>query len=374
MPETPVPEDQAGAAGDPADEGGPTQDPVEGRRVRASRDGAGPSALDGADEGNGAGGHGDDVHGAADGAGTYVPGAPSEPAEGGQGGRDAGGEPSPEDGGGAVTRPGMEGEGPEVPAIAIPTAVQTVEPGLSEEELKERDRVRIEDLLEGLTGDDIEELKKKRRKAEKEMLRFMEKRNSLNLEAKRWSGVRDEYNAKVRDLLQQASGHKHKRDETNREVRESKDARYTYNTMVKDLDHEIRALKKKLLPKDADSLAKLKREQRGLEFKQMTSVLTAEKERDLVNMLAAVTARIREIEQVVEQNEEIKAKKQALIDAKEKAEEAHRKVSHLADVAQVEHDTMIELYSKIDELREVADSAQEKFVEAKTQADEAHAN
>ena len=219
---------------------------------------------------------------------------------------------------------------------------------------------------------EIEDLKRKRRKAEKEMLKHMDRRNQLNQEAKRWSGIRDEYNAKVRELLHQASAHKAQRDDANHDVREAKEVRHTYNIKVKELDQDIRALKRELLPRDAESLVKLKKEQRGLEFKQMTSVLSADKEKDLIGALSSVTLRIREIEKVVEENVEIRTMKEELIEAKEKAEEAHRKVSVLADAAQVEHDQMIELYSQIDELREVADNAQEKFVEAKTSADEEH--
>lgn len=220
----------------------------------------------------------------------------------------------------------------------------------------------------------IDELRKKRRRVEKEVQKYLEKRNRLNKESKYWSEIRDRYNAEVRALLSEAGTHKAKRDEINEMVKKAKDERSQYNRRVRELEDQLRELKHRLLPRDGVSLRRMKRELKILEFKQMTTVLSPEKERELVNHMARLSEQIREKEKILDENEEIRRLKAELMEMRERAEAAHKRVGQLADLAQVEHDKMIELYNQIDEKRRIADDAQEKFVHAKIAADEAHKN
>jgi uncharacterized coiled-coil DUF342 family protein len=61
-------------------------------------------------------------------------------------------------------------------------------------------------------------------------------------------------------------------------------------------------------------------------------------------------------------------------ETKQKAEDAHKKVSEYADSAQIKHDAMSKLYEEGDGFRREADKAQQEFVRAKLAADEAHKN
>ena len=59
-------------------------------------------------------------------------------------------------------------------------------------------------------------------------------------------------------------------------------------------------------------------------------------------------------------------------EAKDKAEYFHKTVSVLAEEAQTEHDLMMSLYDRADEVRQQADDFQAKFVDVKVRADEEH--
>ena len=78
------------------------------------------------------------------------------------------------------------------------------------------------------------------------------------------------------------------------------------------------------------------------------------------------------MEREIEQFAEVKMAEKDAREAKDNAETYHRKVSELAEKAQVEHDAMLKLYDEADSLRKEADAAQEEFIKAKLAADEQH--
>ena len=102
----------------------------------------------------------------------------------------------------------------------------------------------------------------------------------------------------------------------------------------------------------------------------MTSVLTSEKERELVEMLGRLQDEIKEREMILEKNTEIQAAIKEMMEVKRSAEGQHEKVGKLADTAQKEHDQMIKLYEDAHEFRKDADKSQEEFIKAKLEADE----
>src|SRR5256885_15280066 len=64
--------------------------------------------------------------------------------------------------------------------------------------------------------------------------------------------------------------------------------------------------------------------------------------------------------------------KEELKTARDLAEDAHKRVSELAEKAQAEHDQMTVLYEQGDGLRREADKGQEEFIKTKKLADEGH--
>lgn len=220
----------------------------------------------------------------------------------------------------------------------------------------------------------LEDLEEQRNKLNKKAEQYRRRRDRLNNTARKWADRRDKYNAISRENIEKAHAHRKERDKLNDHVRKAKEEREKLNKKVSESQTKLASLKRKHLPKDGVTIEKLRREVRNLEFKQMTSVLSVEKEREILDVMADVQSKIREREKLLEGNKEIQEIMKARNEAKQKAEEAHKNVSEYAERAQEEHDAMTKFYEEGDSLRKEADKSQQEFVKAKLAADEAHKN
>ncbi len=232
----------------------------------------------------------------------------------------------------------------------------------------EREKVEMPSDTEQL----IKELEAKRDKLNVRADEHRHRRDKLNEETKRFAERRDLLNDRVKKLLRDANEHKERRNALNEQVRAAKALREELNKRANEAAERLNALRRERMPRDGNQLGKLKKELRALEFKQMTTVLTPEKEKELIAALSRLHAMINEKERAFEQNEEVRG---AIIEAnktREEAEAQHALVGRLADEAQREHDAMVELYEESDALRKEADMVQEQFVRSKTAADEEH--
>jgi uncharacterized coiled-coil DUF342 family protein len=219
----------------------------------------------------------------------------------------------------------------------------------------------------------LEALEDKRNKLNSEAEAHRKKRDRLNQETKQYAEKRDLLNAQVKKLLQEANRFKEKRDELNGKVRSEKAVRESLTKAYNDLKVQLDKVRKARAPSsDEISVSRLKKELHALEFKQMTSVLEADKERDLVERISQIKKQIESKEKELEGSEEMRELLASVKDAKAKMDECHKKVNEYADLAQKEHDAMIERFNSSDKLRREADHAQEEFVESKMKADEEH--
>jgi uncharacterized coiled-coil DUF342 family protein len=220
----------------------------------------------------------------------------------------------------------------------------------------------------------LEDLEEQRTKLNKKAEQYRRKRDKLNSTARKWADRRDKLNGESRENIEKANGHRKKRDKLNEQVKSAKGEREKWNRKVSESQARLGELKKKHLPKDGITLEKLKREVRNLEFRQQTSVLSVDKERELLDLLGSVQGQIKEREKLLEGNEEIQDILNNRNEAKAQAETAHKLVAESAEAAQKEHDLMCKFYDEGDRLRKEADYAQIEFRGAKEQADEAHKN
>ncbi len=218
----------------------------------------------------------------------------------------------------------------------------------------------------------IGDLEEKRARHNADAERHKRLRDELNDKTKEWAENRDVLNSKVRGLIEEANAKRESRDKLNSEVREAKALRDEWNRKFNDLSDSAMALRREKMPKSGLSIRKFKAELRALEKKHMTSVLTADKEKALMKEMSQLDAKIKEMEMEIEQFSEVKTAEKDAREAKDNAENFHKKVSELAEKAQVEHDAMLKLYEEADKLRKEADAAQERFIESKLAADEEH--
>ena len=218
----------------------------------------------------------------------------------------------------------------------------------------------------------IRELETKRDKLNIKADEHRHKRDRLNEETKRFVERRDSLNDQVKRLLREANEHREKRNTLNEQVKSAKVLREELNKKANETAEIVNNLRRERMPKDGNQVGKLKKDLKALEFRQMTSVLTPDKEKELITLLTRLQAQIREKEKAFEQNEDVRQAITSANKAREDAEAQHALVGKLADDAQAEHDAMVELYEKSDSLRKEADMVQEQFVRAKTSADEEH--
>jgi uncharacterized coiled-coil DUF342 family protein len=222
-------------------------------------------------------------------------------------------------------------------------------------------------------SDYLEELEDKRNKLNQEAEAHRKKRDRLNQETKRFAEQRDLLNSQVKKLLQEANRFKEKRDELNGKVKEEKKVRDSLTKEYTSHKAQLDKMKKsRMSSNDEVSIGKLKKELHGLEFKQQTSVLEADKERVLIERISFIKRQIKKKEKEMEGNEEIRDLIQQVREAKKKMDDSHHLVNEYADLAQKEHDQMIERFTQSDKIRKEADESQEKFVESKVKADEEH--
>lgn len=218
----------------------------------------------------------------------------------------------------------------------------------------------------------LSDLEEKRRHANEQADLHRARRDELNDKTKEWIRRRDELNARVRELVDEAQTHKAERDRLNEAVQEAKGKRETWNKKVSELLDQLNRQKRKKVPRGGVPLEKLKRDLRGMEFKQQTSVLAVDKERDLVEQITGLQMEIKQRERQLQDDEAIRQLQAEVDEARETAEARHQEVSRLAEEAQVHHDAMVSLYEQADEVRAEADNAQEEFIKTKMAADELH--
>ena len=220
----------------------------------------------------------------------------------------------------------------------------------------------------------LKELEEKRNKLNRQAEEHKRNRDRYNMDTKNWAGKRTKLNINAKNCLIEANEHKLKRDEINVEVQEAKKERDKLNKKYNMMAEAVNQAKRERLPKEGISLNNLKREQKKLEFRQMTSVLSPEKERELIDSLAHIQGQIKSREKELEMNTEIREAIQGAMKAKDKAELVHKKVNELAENAQHEHDQMLEQYKEANRCRKEADAAQDNFIENKEIADQEHNN
>jgi phosphoserine phosphatase len=221
--------------------------------------------------------------------------------------------------------------------------------------------------------DATEELEKKRAESNVRADESRARRDRLNAEARATaeerSRVLDELHAKSAE----AQDHRRHRDELNNQVREEKRLREEWNRKLQELGDKIQELKRARAPRPgAVPVWRLRKELKELEFRHMTTALTGEQEKRLIEEMKRLEAAIKEQDADLRQDPEIEQAMKDFAEARTEAEQHHAAVGQSAETAQREHEAMVALYESVDELRRQADVVQARLLEVKGQADEAH--
>ena len=222
--------------------------------------------------------------------------------------------------------------------------------------------------------DATEELERKRAESNARADEHRARRDKLNAEARTTADERGRILDELHARSAEAQDHRRHRDQLNADVREAKRLREEWNRKLQELGDKLQELKRtRAAPRPgAVPVWRLKKELKELEFRHMTTALTGEQEKRLIEEMKRLEAGIREQDDQLRQDPEVDATLKAFQEARDEAEKHHAAVGQLAEDAQREHESMVGLYEAVDELRRQADEIQAKLIEVKTAADEAH--
>ncbi len=222
-------------------------------------------------------------------------------------------------------------------------------------------------------SDATQELEKRRAESNARADESRSRRDQLNAEARTIADERSRILDELHDKSAEAQEHRHRRDEFNARVREEKRLREEWNRKLQELGDKVQELRRARTPRPgAVPVWRLRKELKELEFRHMTTALTGDQEKRLLEEMKRLEAAIREQDDQLRQDPEVEATLKGFAEARDEAEKHHAAVGQFAEEAQREHEAMVALYESVDELRRQADEVQAKLLEVKGQADEAH--
>jgi phosphoserine phosphatase len=225
----------------------------------------------------------------------------------------------------------------------------------------------------GRLTDATEELEQKRAESNARADEHRARRDRLNADARTSADERARIVDELRERSSEAQEHRRHRDQLNDNVREEKRLREEWNGKLQALGDKLQELKRQRAPRPgAVPVWRLKKELKELEFRHMTSALTNDQEKRLIEEMKRLEAAIRDQDAELRQDPAVEQTMKDFAEARDEAEKHHAAVGQFAAEAQAEHEAMVRLYEVVDELRRRADEAQAKLIEVKTAADEAH--
>jgi uncharacterized coiled-coil DUF342 family protein len=219
----------------------------------------------------------------------------------------------------------------------------------------------------------IEELERRRGESNARADEWRAQRDRLNAEARVLADERGSVFDAIHERSAEAQEHRRRRDALNADVREAKRLREEWNRKLQELGDKGQEMKRSRPPPNgAVPVWRLKKELKELEFRHMTTALTGEQEKRLIEEMKRLEAALKEQDSQLRSDPEVQSTLDAFAEARTEAEKHHAAVGQLAEEAQKAHEAMVTLYESVDDLRRRADEVQVKLLEVKTQADEAH--
>ena len=226
------------------------------------------------------------------------------------------------------------------------------------------------DELESLSRTQLRELRKKYHK-EAEVLRI--KRDELNLQSQTHASERNELNNKAKEHMDNVHLFRDRRNGLNVEVGQIRDERREVSDVVNVLkDTFLRLKRKRFSGRNLPPVSRLRKQIQELEIKQMTTPLTTDKERALVDEISSLQNKIKEHDNLIETDTEVLEARDKFREAENSRRDLGKKMQKSRQEAQAAHHSMKDSLRTNRQTRRKADAAQRLFVKAKEKADEVH--
>ena len=173
--------------------------------------------------------------------------------------------------------------------------------GETEEETKEP--LISFDKLDGLSRSELKDLRKEYHKKAEEL---RVKRDELNLKSQSHAAERNDLNLKAKEHMDNVHVHRDRRNGLNIEVGEIRDERREITNQANTLKDDFLKLKRQRFSgRNLPPVSRLRKQIQELELKQMTTPLTTDKERALVDEISSLQNKIKQHDELIETDTEV---------------------------------------------------------------------
>ena len=233
-----------------------------------------------------------------------------------------------------------------------------VNPVLSPEELEQLSR---------------SELRKIRKEYHQKAEELRVGRDELNLTSQTHASERNDLNVKAKEYMDEVHMYRDRRNGLNVEVGQIRDERNEVTEKVNTLKDNFLSLKRKRFSgQNLPPIARLRKQIQELEIKQMTTPLTTDKERALVEEISSLQNKIKQHDELIETDTEVLDARDTFREAENKRRELSKSMQKSRQEAQTAHHSMKDSLRLNRSTRRKADAAQRAFVKAKEKADIVH--
>ena len=233
-----------------------------------------------------------------------------------------------------------------------------VNPVLSPEELEQLSRT---------------ELRKIRKEYHQKAEELRVGRDELNLTSQTHASERNDLNVKAKEYMDEVHMYRDRRNGLNVEVGQIRDERNEVTERVNSLKDNFLSLKRKRFSgQNLPPIARLRKQIQELEIKQMTTPLTTDKERALVEEISSLQNKIKQHDELIETDTEVLDARDTFREAENKRRELSKSMQKSRQEAQTAHHSMKDSLRLNRSTRRKADAAQRAFVKAKEKADIVH--
>jgi uncharacterized coiled-coil DUF342 family protein len=211
----------------------------------------------------------------------------------------------------------------------------------------------------------------------KEISEFRSKLNELGEQKEKAFSEKSRYSREIKELIHKVKELKGKRNSLTTVVKEDKDKK---NTLTEQIDKKIEEVKK--LRAEVDDVKKkyklegdpfmIKKEMARLERVIETEAISFDKEQKFMKRIKELKRKLDDFSVVSDVWKKIKTLSDEIDKLKDERENYHGQVQDNARKSQHEHEQMIELSRKIDELKVKEDEANKVFMEYKEKFGEAN--
>ena len=221
------------------------------------------------------------------------------------------------------------------------------------------------------------EIRKEMEDAEKKYQGYLERRNEFNDKARVMREERDLLHEKRKEVMTRVNALREKKNKALNELRKHKERRNALHKRAHELI-DLKRAKRGLKRRDSISmeLGSLKDHLRKLEYRQETTPLSLEKERDIIDEIRKGYKVLKELEkecaEVEEVNEEIKTLNGQLDNLFKEADTEHELVVKYYESSREFQEKMDGIIKEVSHLITEADKKHEAFLEFRKKGDEFH--